>query len=101
MSPLTLAHPARISVLELLRDGDRTVGELIPEVAIEASHLSQQFGIVRRANLVQSHKDGATVVHAVSNPMIFELLGVAKKILMSSLAETRDLLAELESATET
>jgi ArsR family transcriptional regulator len=97
----TLAHPARIRVLELLRDGDRTVGELIPEVGIEASHLSQQLGIMRRANLVQSRKDGATVVYSVSNPMIFELLDVAKKILTSSLAETRDLLAELESATGT
>ena len=77
----TLAHPARIRVLELLRDGDRTVGELIPEVGIEASHLSQQLGIMRRANLVQSRKDGATVVYSVSNPMIFELLDVAKKIL--------------------
>ena len=96
----TLAHPARIRVLELLRDGDRTVGELIPEVGIEASHLSQQLGIMRRANLVQSRKDGATVVYSVSNPMIFELLDVAKKILTSSLAETRDLLAELESAGE-
>ncbi len=97
----TLAHPARIRVLELLRDGDRTVGELIPEVGIEASHLSQQLGIMRRANLVQSRKDGATVVYSVSNPMIFELLDVARKILTSSLAETRDLLAELESAIET
>ena len=96
----TLAHPARIRVLELLRDGDRTVGELIPVVGIEASHLSQQLGIMRRANLVQSRKDGATVVYSVGNPMIFELLDVAKKILTSSLAETRDLLAELESAAE-
>src|SRR5271165_985066 len=94
----TLAHPARIRVLEVLRDGDRTVSELIPEVGIESSHLSQQLGIMRRANLVQSRKEGATVVYSVSNPMIFQLLDVAKKILTSSLVETRELLAELESA---
>ena len=93
----TLAHPARIRVLEILRDGDRAVSELIPEVGIESSHLSQQLGIMRRANLVQSRKEGATVVYSVSNPTIFELLDVAKKILTSSLVETRDLLAELES----
>jgi DNA-binding transcriptional ArsR family regulator len=92
----TLAHPARIRVLEVLRDGDRPVSELIPEVGIESSHLSQQLGIMRRANLVQSRKEGATVVYTVSNPMIFELLDVAKRILTTSLAETRDLLAELE-----
>lgn len=92
----TLAHPARIRVLEVLRDGDRPVSELIPEVGIESSHLSQQLGIMRRANLVQSRKVGASVVYTVSNPMIFELLDVAKRILTTSLAETRDLLAELE-----
>jgi ArsR family transcriptional regulator len=93
----TLAHPARIRVLEILRDGDRAVSELIPEVGIESSHLSQQLGIMRRANLVHSRKEGATVVYSVSNPMIFDLLDVAKRILTSSLVETRDLLAELES----
>jgi ArsR family transcriptional regulator len=94
----TLAHPARIRILEILRDGERAVSELIPEVGIESSHLSQQLGIMRRANLVHSRKQGATVVYSVGNPMIFELLDVAKRILTSSLVETRDLLAELESA---
>lgn len=90
-----LAHPARIRVLEILREGDRTVSELIPEVGIESSHLSQQLGIMRKANLVQSRKEGATVIYSVTNPMIFELLDVARKILTSSLIETRDLLVEL------
>ena len=92
----TLAHPARIRILEVLRDGERAVSELIPVVGIEASHLSQQLGVMRRANLVQARKVGATVLYSVGNPVLFDLLDVAKKILTSSLAETRDLLAELE-----
>ena len=92
----TLAHPARIRVLELLRDGERSVGELIPEVGLEASHLSQQLGILRRANVLQSRKVGSTVLYSVTDPRIFELLEVAKEILTSTLAESRQLLAELE-----
>jgi ArsR family transcriptional regulator len=92
----TLAHPARIRVLELLRDGERSVSELIPEVGLEASHLSQQLGILRRANVLQSRKEGSTVLYAVTDPRIFELLEVAKAILTSTLAESRQLLAELE-----
>jgi DNA-binding transcriptional ArsR family regulator len=92
-----LGNPARIRVLEVLRDGERAVSELIPAVGIEASHLSQQLGIMRRANLVQARKDGASVFYSVGNPMVFELLDVAKRIITSSLVETRDLLAELES----
>ncbi|MDR3648748.1 MAG: metalloregulator ArsR/SmtB family transcription factor [Acidimicrobiales bacterium] len=96
----TLAHPARIRVLEVLRDGERTVSELVPAVGIEASHLSQQLGVLRRANLVQTRKEGNTVLYSVGNPMIFELLDVARRILTSSLDETRALLAELESSPE-
>jgi DNA-binding transcriptional ArsR family regulator len=93
----TLGHPARIRVLELLRDGERSVGELIPEVGLEASHLSQQLGILRRANVLQGRKDGSTVRYSVTDPRIFELLEVAKAILTSTLAESRQLLVELES----
>ena len=93
----TLAHPARIRVLELLREGERSVGELIPEVGLEPSHLSQQLGVLRRANVLQSRKEGATVLYSVTDARIFELLEVAKSILTSSLTETRELLAELQT----
>ena len=54
----TLGHPARIRVLEVLREGERTVSDLAPAVGIEASHLSQQLAVLRRANLVQARKEG-------------------------------------------
>lgn len=92
----TLAHPARIRVLELLRDGERSVGELIPEVGLEASHLSQQLGILRRANILQARKEGSSVRYSVIDTRMFELLEVAKAILTSSLAESSQLLAELD-----
>lgn len=93
----TLGHPARIRVLELLRGGERAVGELIPEVGIEPSHLSQQLAVLRRANLVQTRKLRSTVYYSVTDERIFELLEVAKSILTSGLAETSELLAELAS----
>jgi len=93
----TLGHPARIRILELLRGGERAVGELIPEVGIEASHLSQQLGILRRANLVQTRKERSTVYYSVTDDRIFELLAVAKSILTTALAGTSELLAELTS----
>lgn len=93
----TLAHPARIRVLELLRDGERSVGDLIPQVGLEASHLSQQLGILRRANILKTRKEGSTVFYSVADTRIFELLEVAKAILTGSLAESGQLLVELET----
>jgi DNA-binding transcriptional ArsR family regulator len=93
----TLGHPARIRILQILREGEASVGELIPQVGLEPSHLSQQLGVLRRAGLVQSRKEGATVRYTVSDPRIFELLETARRILSSSLKETSDLLGELDA----
>jgi len=90
-----LGHPARVRALEVLAGGERTVGELQPLVGIESSHLSQQLGVLRRAGLVTTRKEGSSVVYALKDPLVAELLAVAKQLLMATLAETRDLLAEL------
>ena len=93
----TLAHPARIRVLELLRDGERSVGELIPEVGLESSHLSQQLAVLRRANVLQARKEGTSVLYSVTDERMFELLEVAKAIITSTLAESTQLIAELNN----
>src|SRR4051794_21285046 len=93
-----LAHPARIRVLEVLSDGERSVGDLQPLVGIELSHLSQQLGVLRRAGLVTGRKEGSSVFYAVKDPLVVELLLVAKRLLLSSLTQTRDLLADLSAA---
>ena len=93
-----LAHPARIRALELLVDGERSVGEMQPLVGIEPSHLSQQLGVLRRAGLVTTRRTGTTIVYAISNPEIVELLAVARRVLIGSLAHTQVLLADLRAA---
>jgi ArsR family transcriptional regulator len=93
-----LAHPARIRVLEVLSDGERSVSDLQPLVGIEASHLSQQLAVLRRARLVTSRKEGASVIYGVKDELVVDLLRVAKRVLINSLAETSDLLADLRSA---
>lgn len=90
-----LAHPARIRALEVLVEGERSVGELQPLVGIEASHLSQQLAVLRRAGLVTSRKVGASVLYAVRDEDLGELLAVARRLLIRSLTESQDLLAGL------
>jgi ArsR family transcriptional regulator len=93
----TLGHPARIRILEVLREGDHSVGQLVPKVGIEPSHLSHQLAVLRRANIVRSRKVGTTVVYSVIDPRIFQLLVVAREILTGSLQATQELLADLEA----
>ena len=93
-----LAHPGRIRALEVLAEGERSVSDLQPDVGIEPAHLSQQLGVLRRAGLVATRKEGTTVIYSIKDPLLVELLAVAKALLIKSLADTRDLLAELQGS---
>lgn len=75
-----LGHPARIRILELLRDGERTVSELQRELAIDASSVSQQLAVLRARQLVAGRKEGTSVHYSVSDAQVFELLDIARSI---------------------
>lgn len=93
----SLSHPARIRILEVLADGPRSVSALQPEVGIEASHLSQQLGVLRRADIVDTERDGSSIIYSIGDDRILELLAVAKQILATTLSETSSMLADLDS----
>ena len=96
----TLGHPARIRVLELLQDGPRAVHELLADIEIESSSLSQQLAVLRRTGLVSSTRDGSTVVYTLSTPDVAQLLLYGRRILASMWSEQGGLLAELRESTD-
>lgn len=90
-----LAHPTRIRVLEVLADGERSVGSLLPEVGVEPSNLSQQLAVLRRAGLVSTRKEGSSVFYAIRDDALIDVLAAAKRVLVNSLTETKGLLEGL------
>lgn len=91
----TLGHPARIRILELLSERDHAVHELLAEIAIEPSSLSQQLAVLRRTSMVVSRRDGGQVVYSVSVPEVRDLLAAARLILSGIVAAQGDLEDEL------
>ena len=96
----TLGHPVRIRVLELLQHGPRPVRDLLAEIEVEASNLSQQLAVLRRAGIVTSYRDGTLVMYTLSTPDIADLLAVSRKILGSLLTDREGLLVELQRQAE-
>jgi DNA-binding transcriptional ArsR family regulator len=94
-----LGHPVRVRVLEVLVDGEVAVGELADRLGIELSHLShlsQQLGVLRRAQVVVARRAGTTVFYSLRDPRMAQLLAVARQLLVSGLKDSQSLLTELE-----
>lgn len=93
-----LGHPARVRILELLRDGERSVGELQTALGLDSSGTSQHLTAMRRQGLLESRRAGTSVFYRVKDPRMFQLLEVARQVLSSQLEETRELLGDLAEA---
>ena len=82
-----LAHPIRIRLIELLVGRDRSVQELQVALGADQSRVSQHLAVLRTNHV--------TVRYALRDPLVGELLAVARRIFTGQLTGTQDMLREL------
>ena len=91
-----LAHPVRIRILEILVDGGRTVQELQEALGLEQPIVSQQLAVLRNRSIVAAQKDGLSMRYTLRDPLVRDLLEVARRIFNNHLANTQGMLRELK-----
>lgn len=92
-----LGHPARVRILELLADGESSVGALQAALELDSGGTSQHLAALRRIGLVESRRDGTTVWYRVSDERVFDMLAAARDVITRQLASQQELLRELSS----
>ena len=90
-----LGHPVRIRMLELLTDGERTVGQLQAELDLDSSGTSQHLAALRQQGILDSRRAGTSVYYRIRDPRVSQLLAVARQILTSALSDSHALLSDL------
>jgi ArsR family transcriptional regulator len=93
----SLSHPVRIRLLEVLvTDGEASVQHLQRTLGIDQPIVSQQLARLRASGIVIGRKQGPATMYAVADPLIADLLKVAKQILNRRLVGVQSLLRELK-----
>jgi ArsR family transcriptional regulator len=91
-----LGHPARVRILEILRDeGERSVVALQAELELDSGGTSQHLAALRRIGLVESRREGTSVFYRVADERVFELLDAGRAIIARQLSEQQEILREL------
>lgn len=75
-----LTHPARIAILEILRDGEHCVCHMEAYLGFRQAYISQQLSVLREAGLIQDRRDGWNIFYRVVNPQIYEVLDAVNKL---------------------
>ena len=69
-----IAHPTRLAVLEILRDGEQCVCHMGAMLNLRQASISQQLMILREAGLVDVRRDGLNMYYRVVKPALFDIL---------------------------
>jgi ArsR family transcriptional regulator len=93
-----LGHPARVRILELLRDGERSVGALQTELGLESGATSQHLAALRRVGLVESRREGTSVYYRAAGEEVFALLEAGRALVTRQLEEQQALLRDLATS---
>jgi ArsR family transcriptional regulator, arsenate/arsenite/antimonite-responsive transcriptional repressor len=91
-----MGHPARIRILELLVVEDRLVSDLLREIEVEPSSLSQHLTVLKHSGLVDSRRSGNSVTYTLADASIAAFLLAARAVLASTLNRVRLTLDDLD-----
>jgi DNA-binding transcriptional ArsR family regulator len=75
-----LTHPARIAILEILRDGEHCVCHMESHLGLRQAYISQQLAVLRKGGLIQDRRDGWNIFYRVVDARIFEALDIVQRI---------------------
>ena len=85
----TLADPKRLMILHELRDGEKSVGQIVFALSLPQANVSQHLGIMRERGVVSTRREGATVYYSLANPKIGQACDLVQEVLKDQLANNR------------
>ncbi|WP_010251830.1 ArsR/SmtB family transcription factor [Acetivibrio cellulolyticus] len=84
-----LAHPTRIQIVKLLRNGEMCVCEIMPNLDSEQSNTSQHLTVLKNQGIVESRKDGSKVIYSIKNKEVYEMIDLCEAIILRQIEDTK------------
>ena len=89
-----LAHPTRVAIIELLQDGELSVGQLGQKIGIEQANASQHLAVLRNKHIVQSRKEGNQIFYSLRDPSLAKVLAAMREFFLAHVADALQMLQE-------
>src|SRR3989338_5482882 len=88
----SMANPTRLKIINLLREGEKSVEELRGRLKVPKANLSQHLSILRQRRLVSTRRAGLNIYYKVVNPKMIKACDILREVLFKQLMESRRLI---------
>lgn len=75
-----LSHPARLAILEVLREGEACVCHMEALFEWRQAYISQQLMVLREAGLVTDRRDGWNIFYRVVKPEVYAVIDAVCRV---------------------
>ncbi|HEY97920.1 MAG TPA: helix-turn-helix transcriptional regulator [Dehalococcoidia bacterium] len=91
----TFADPKRLMIINQLRHGEKTVGNLTQVLQVPQAVVSRHLAVLRSRGIVTTRRDGVNVYYSLANPRIVDACDIVHEILLEQVARNRDIAEKL------
>ena len=96
----TLAHPKRLEILNLLRLGELSVGEIAERMGVSLANASQHLAVLRDQRVVVTRREGVSIYYQISNHKIVQACDLMREVLFEQLARSGELAERIQQEGE-
>jgi len=89
----TIANPKRLEIIHSLKDGEKTVSELVELLGVPKANVSQHLAVMRTKGVLTNRRDGVNIFYSISNHKVIQACTLMKEVLTEQMRERSKLLA--------
>jgi len=97
----TMANPVRMEIIYALKEGEKTVSELVEAMGLNKSNVSQHLAILKSAEVVDARRDGQNIFYSIANGKIIEACRLMREVLMEQISKKQKLMDRIDEDEKT
>jgi DNA-binding transcriptional ArsR family regulator len=93
----TLASAKRLEIINALKEGEKTVGELVEILGVPKANVSQHLAVMRLKGILRSRREGVNIYYRIANPKVVQACTLMREVLTEQMRERSKLIDISES----
>lgn len=94
----TFSDPNRLVIINALRNGEQTVGQLVGILGIPQAAVSRHLGILRERGVVKPRREGTSIHYRLADIKIAEACDIVHEVLLNQIEKNRELSDKLANS---
>jgi DNA-binding transcriptional ArsR family regulator len=88
----TLASAKRLEIINALKEGEKTVGELVEILGVPKANVSQHLAVMRLKGILRSRREGVNIYYRIANPKVVQACTLMREVLTEQMRERSKLI---------